>query len=148
MESNTYDCDCNSKIVLDVVFKVESAVFFSRIDASKMIISEPVTEYHPIYRENVRLNQVNAEIHVKGVSDKDRVIAVPYVKTDNGFELSQKEHSEMKMKVRNVTDIIDKSGADVANIDYEDAEKYFVNISNKTLGKISSHIIEIHSPEI
>jgi len=42
------------------------------------IIYEPVAEHLQFIKENVRLNHVNAEIHVEGVGDKDGTIAVPY----------------------------------------------------------------------
>lgn len=149
LESGTYDCDCQGKVVLDVGgFQGESAVFFSGMGANKVIIYEPVTANYQFIKENVRLNHVNAEIHVEGVGDKDEVIVVPYEEADNCFGLSRKGPCKMKIKVRNAADIIDKSGADLAKFDCEGAEKHLVNISNETLRKIGFYIIETHSPEI
>jgi FkbM family methyltransferase len=129
LESGNYDCDCQGKVVLDVGgFQGESAVFFSGMGANKVIIYEPVTANHQFIKENVRLNHVNAEIHDEGVGDKNGVIVVPYGEANNCFGISQEGPCEMEIKVRNVADVIDKSGADLAKFDCEGAEKYLVNV--------------------
>lgn len=158
LESGNYDCDCQGKVVLDVGgFQGESAVFFSGMGANKVIIYEPVKANHQFIKENVRLNHVNAEIHDEGVGDKNGVIVVPYGEANNPyssllsslcFGISQKGPCEMEIKVRNVADVIDKSGADLAKFDCEGAEKYLVNVPTQILRKIELYIIEVHSSEI
>jgi len=148
LESGIYGCDCKGKVVLDVGgYLGESAVFFSGMGASRVIIYEPVAEHLQFIKENVRLNHVNAEIHVEGVGDKDGTIAVPYDVADNCFGLSQKGFNEMKIKVRNAADIIAESNADLAKFDCEGAEKYLLNVPAEILRKIEFYIIEVHSAE-
>lgn len=160
IESGNYDCDCKEKIVLDIGgFQGESAVFFSGLGASKVIIYEPVTANQQFIKENVRLNHVNVEIHEEGIGEKDGLINVPYDEDsyNNPFSLvgssrfgiiSEKGTHKMKIKVRNVTDVINESGADIAKFDCEGSEKYLVNVPTENLRKIEYYIIEAHSPEI
>lgn len=149
LESGNYDCDCRGKVVLDVGgFQGESAVFFSGMGAGKVIIYEPVLANHKFIKENIRVNHVNAEIHEEGIGERDEVVVTRYEKTDNCFGLSQKGPNEMEIKVRNVTDVIDQSGADIAKFDCEGAEKYLVNVPTKILRKIELYLIETHSAEI
>jgi FkbM family methyltransferase len=160
LESGNYDCDCHGKVVLDVGgFQGESAVFFSKMGANKVIIYEPVTANLPFIKENAQLNHVNVEIHEEGVGEKDGFVAVPYEEdTDNNpFSIvgssrfgiiSRKGAHELEIKVRNAVDVIDKSGADVAKFDCEGSEKYLIDVPTKTLRKIEYYIIEAHSSEI
>jgi len=160
LESGNYECDCRGKVVLDIGgFQGESAVFFSRMGANKVIIYEPVAANQPFIKENARLNHVNVEIHEEGVGEKDGVVAVTYEEnTDNNpFSIvgssrfgiiSRKGDHKLEVKVRNVVDVLDKSGADVAKFDCEGSEKYLINVPTKTLRKIEYYIIEAHSPEI
>ena len=158
LESGNYDYDCKGKVVLDVGgFQGETAVFFSGMGAKKVVIYEPVTANHRFISENVRLNHVNAEIHDEGVGESDGVIAVPYEESTDPssvllsslrFGLTQKGPFEMQIKVRNIADIIDKSGATFAKIDCEGAEKNLINVPTNVLRKIEFYIIEVHSAEI
>lgn len=148
-ERGEYDCDCRGKIVLDVGgFQGESAVFLSRLGAKKVIIYEPVGSHHRYIAENVSLNHVNVEIHEEGIGEKDGTIAVKCTETNAGFGLPCEGQKEVKIKVRNITRVIEESGADVAKIDCEGAEECLSRVPNQTLRKIGFYMIEVHSPAV
>lgn len=149
LETGMYDCDYKGKVVLDIGgFQGESAVFFSKMGAKKIIVYEPVLANHRFIECNVRLNQVNAEIHNKGVADKDGVVIVNYENADNCFGILENGRNKMEINVRNIENVIEESGADIAKIDCEGAEKYLVDIPADTLRKIEFYMIEAHSAEI
>jgi FkbM family methyltransferase len=148
-ESGEYDCDCRDKIVLDVGgFQGESAVLLSRLGAKKVIIYEPVTAHHRYIEENVSLNHVNAEIHEKGIGEKDGPITIKCAETNAGFGLLSEGQQEVKIKIRNIAKVIEESGADVAKIDCEGAEECLSRVPSQTLQKIGLYMIEVHSPEV
>lgn len=144
-EDGEYVCECSGKVILDVGgFQGESAVFFSKIGAKKVIIYEPVSSHHKYIKENVSLNSVHAEIHEEGIGEKDAVLTVKCVETNAGFGLFE-GNLGVKIKVRNVEEVIEKSGADIAKIDCEGAEKCLADVPSPTLRKIGFYMIETHS---
>jgi len=148
-ETGEYDCDCRGKVVLDVGgYQGETAVFFSGIGAKKVIIYEPVSAHHSLIRKNVSLNHVNAEIHEEGIGEKNGTITVGYKETDTGFGPACEGQHSMKIKVKNVADVIAESRADVAKFDCEGAEESLVRVPARILVGIESYIVEVHSPEI
>jgi FkbM family methyltransferase len=149
LEDGMYDCDCNGKVVLDVGgFQGESAVFFSKMGAKKVIIYEPVIAHHRIIKKNVSLNHVNAEIHDEGVGNRDGTQTVSYEVTNTAFGLLSKGQNKMKIKIRDVAEIIEKSGANIAKFDCEGAEESLINVPSEILRRIELYIIEVHTPEI
>jgi FkbM family methyltransferase len=144
-----YDCDCKDKIVLDVgAFHGESAVFFSMKGAKKVILYEPVKTHQWFIEQNTSSNNVNAEIHMQGIGEKDGTQTIFYEKTDFCFGLAAKGPKEMVIETRNITDVIMKSGADVAKFDCEGAEENLVNVDNDILRTIGLFIIETHGERI
>jgi len=99
-------------------------------------------------RENIRLNNVNAEIHEEGIGVEDGEITVPYDEANNCFGLSKTGPHEMTIKIRNITKVVDESGANVAKIDCEGAEESLLNVPTETLRRVELYIIEVHTPEI
>lgn len=148
-DAGVYDCDCRGKVVLDIGgFQGESAVFFAGMGAKKVIIYEPVATNLRFIRENARLNNVNVEIHEEGIGVEDGEITVTYDEASNCFGLSKTGPHEMKIKIRNITKVIEESGADVAKIDCEGAEESLVNVPTEILRRVGLYIIEVHTPEI
>jgi FkbM family methyltransferase len=149
LEGGMYDCDCSGKVVLDVGgFQGESAVFFSKMGAKKVIIYEPVIAHHRLITKNVSLNHVNAEIHDEGIGNRDGTQIISYEETDTAFGLLGKGQHKMEIKIRDVAEIIDKSGANVAKFDCEGAEESLINVPSEILRRIELYIIEVHTPEI
>jgi len=150
IESGTYDYDCQGKVVLDIGgFEGDSAVFFWAMGAKKVIIYEPVLEHNRFIQENVRLNNINAEIHNEGIGDEDGEVTVAYEKVDNCFGLEAEGLSnKMKIKIKNVTKVISESDAEVVKIDCEGAEISLVSVPDEILRKIEYAIIEVHTLQI
>jgi FkbM family methyltransferase len=148
-DAGVYECDCRGKVVLDIGgFQGESAVFFSGMGAKKVVIYEPVAANHRFIEENIRLNKVNAEIHEADIGAEDGEITVRYDEANNCFGLSQIGPREMKIKIRNITKVIEESGAEVTKIDAEGAEESLLNVPAETLKRVELYIIEVHTPEI
>ncbi|MDR0471417.1 MAG: FkbM family methyltransferase [Nitrososphaerota archaeon] len=150
MESGAYEYDYQGKTVLDVGgFEGESAVFFWSRGAKKIVIYEPVLEHHPVICENIRLNNVNAEIHSEGIGDGDGERVVAYDKTDWGFGLeTEGSQNRLNIKIKDVSKVIVESGADVAKFDCEGAELSLVSVSKETLRKLEYVIVEFHTRQI
>ena len=140
-ESGEYDYDCRDRIVLDVGgFQGESAVFLSRSGAKKVIIYEPVTSHHKYIEENVSLNHVKAEIHDKGIGEKDGTITIKCTETNAGFGRLSEGQQEVKIKIRDIVKVIEESCADVAKIDCEGTEECLSRVSSQTLLKIGFYM--------
>jgi FkbM family methyltransferase len=149
MENGMYYCDCDGRVVLDVGgYQGESAVFFSKMGAKKVIIYEPVIAHHRLIKKNVSLNHVNAEIHGEGIGNRDGTQIISYDVTNLVFGPLSKGQHTMEIKVRNVAEVIEKSGANVAKIDCEGAEKSLIDVPREILRRIELYIIEVHTPEI
>lgn len=141
-----YKTNYKDKVVLDIGgFNGETAVYFWLSGAKKNIIYEPFSKYCRIIENNIKLNSINAEIHNAGIGDKDGQLLMDI------FRLDEHEASESKkelIKIKNITDIINTSGADIAKIDCEGAEACLATVPDEVLRKISSYMLEIHSAEI
>jgi len=144
-----YNCDCKDKIVLDVGgYQGESAVYFTTLGAKKVIVYEPVTEHIDRIKRNTSKNNVNAEIHNEGVGEKDTAQTISYTEMDTSFGLEKNGQHQLKIKIKNVADVIEESSADLAKFDCEGAETCLVNVPAEILRKIELYMIEVHSPEI
>lgn len=150
--SGIYEYDFKNKIVLDIGgFEGESSVIFWSQGAKKVIIYEPVLTHKNLIEENIRLNNINAEVHFEGIGEKDNEIKVYYENTDNCFGLNEKQPistNQLVIKIRDITTVLSESGADVAKIDCEGAEISLINVPKEVLQKVEYYMIEVHSPEI
>lgn len=150
IESGIYDYDYKGKVVLDIGgFEGDSAVFFWAMGAKKVIIYEPVLEHNKYIQENVRLNNIKAEVHNEGIGSEDGEVTVAYKKVDNCFGLEAESlPNKMQIKIKDVAKVISESDADVAKIDCEGAEVSLVKVPNEVLRKIEYAIIEVHTLQI
>jgi FkbM family methyltransferase len=148
LEGGEYSCDVRGKVVLDVGgFEGESAVFFSKMGAKKVIVYEPVKAHHVFIKANIQRNNVNAEIHEQGVGARNGTHTICYEETGLSFGFLSKGQLKMEINVRNIAEVITESGADVAKFDCEGAEKYLVHVPIETLKKIKFYMIEVHGSE-
>lgn len=144
-----YECDCRGKVVLDIGgFEGESAAYFWMKGAKKVIIYEPVPEHVEFIKRNIALNNIKAEIYQAGIGNKNGTQIIQYNETDPGFGFLCKGLKSMKIKIRDVSEAIEESGAELAKFDCEGAEESLVHVPAETLRKIEYYIIEVHSPEI
>jgi FkbM family methyltransferase len=148
-ESEIYECDFTDKTVLDVGgYCGETAVFFWSRGAKKIIVYEPVLVHHEFIRKNVQLSGIKAELHEEGIGKDDGTIAVNYDYANQEFGLLSEGKSQSEIRIRNVTDAIIESKADIAKFDCEGAETSLVDLSNETLSKIGYYVIETHTRDI
>jgi FkbM family methyltransferase len=149
LESGIYNCDCSGKIVLDVGgFQGESAVFFSSLGASKVIVYEPVPSHLEFISKNLSANNVNAEFHIEGVGHSDGTMKVQYDEASLGFGVLDKGRNQLEIKIKDVSKVIKESGADVAKFDCEGAEESLVNVPEEILRMLELYMIEVHTPAI
>ncbi len=149
LKTGEYECDCQNKVVLDIGgFEGESAVYFWSKNAKKIIIYEPVAAHVQFIEKNIALNKINAELHPTGIGNKNATRLIEYNVTDPGFGFLSKGLKRMKIEIRDVSEVIQESGAEVAKFDCEGAEESLVNVPEDILRKIRYYIIETHSPEI
>ena len=149
LKTGEYDCDCRNKVVLDIGgFEGESAIYFWAKKAKKIIIYEPVATHVEFIKENTLLNTINAEICQAGIGNRNETKIIHYNQTDPGFGSLSEGAKTMKIKIRNVSEVIEESGAEIAKFDCEGAEESLVNVPNEVLRKIEYYLIEVHSKKI
>jgi FkbM family methyltransferase len=147
--SGVLNCNCRGKVVLDIGgYQGESAVLFSKMGAEKIIIYEPFTGHHEFIKQNIRLNNVTAEIHEEGIGSHDGTRIIRYSVADLGFGILSKGPNEVEIKIRNVSDVLEESHADIAKIDCEGAEECLVDVPAEILRKIGFYLIETHADKI
>ncbi|MGD6807970.1 MAG: FkbM family methyltransferase [Candidatus Bathyarchaeia archaeon] len=148
-ENGLYDYNYNNKTVLDIGgFCGETAAFFSSKGAKKVLVYEPVSAHHKFIQKNTVLNNINAEIFVEGVGEKDETVIVNYDDFNTSFGLYNKGQNVEEIRTRNISSVLQQSRADVAKIDCEGAEICLINVSEKILRLIDFYFIETHTPEI
>jgi FkbM family methyltransferase len=149
LDNGVYAGDYADKVVLDVGgFQGESAVFFSKMGSKKVVVYEPVPANNELIRRNLRANNVTAEIHEAAVGENDGFQTVQYDEVDLAFGLHKKGLRQLTIKVKDVTNVIRESEADVAKFDCEGAEISLLNVTNETLRKVERYIIEVHTRAI
>jgi FkbM family methyltransferase len=149
IETGVYDCDCQGKVVLDVGgFEGESAVYFSSLGASKVIVYEPVPVHEELIKMNLSANHVNSEVHMEGVGDSEGVQMIYYTNTSLGFGVLDRGTHQLEIRIADVARVISESRADVAKFDCEGAEESLLKVPRETLRTIEVYAIEVHTPTI
>ncbi len=149
LKTGEYESDCQDKVVLDVGgFEGESAAYFWSKKAKKIIIYEPVAAHIEWIKKNISLNSINAEIHEAGIGDKKGTKIIYYTETDPGFGFHSSGTKSMEINIRNVSEVIMESGANLAKFDCEGAEESLVKVPDEILRQIEYYIIEVHSLKI
>lgn len=149
LRTGEYECDYKDKVVLDVGgFEGESAAYFWAKGAKKIVIYEPVAEHVEFIKKNVALNHIEAEIHQSGIGNQNGTQTIHFDETDPGFGILSKGAKSTKIKISNVSKVIEKSGAEIGKFDCEGAEESLVAVHAEILLRIPHYIIEVHSLEI
>jgi FkbM family methyltransferase len=149
IETGVYDCDCRGKVVLDVGgFQGESAVYFSSLGASKVIVYEPVPDHQNLIKMNLAANHVNAEVNMEGIGESDGTQTIHYTDTSLGFGVLDRGKHQLDIRIADVARVISESGADVAKLDCEGAEESLLKVPRETLRAIDVYMIEVHTPTI
>ena len=148
------------KLCLTLVALKEKQLYFFGQKVQKNALYEPVLEHNQFINENIRLNKINAEIHSEGIGSNDDEITVdydkvenwlgssftinnrlnnnsqfvPHDKADNNFSLeTEKPQNKISIKIKNISNVIIESSADVAKIDCEGAEISLISVPNDIL---------------
>ena len=155
-ESNIYNYyNVDNKVVLDVGgFLGETAVFFSKMGAKKIIVYEPL-KYHIDYiKKNIKLNNINAIIKPFAVSESCGKETWYTTSMEGNFSFGLiRNKSGKAFEINTVSwnyvlnDAI-KHKVSLAKVDCEGGEKYLVNAKDKLIKSIDYWIIEAHSKAI
>jgi FkbM family methyltransferase len=139
--SDAYKANYKNKVVLDIGgYQGETAVYYWICGAKKVIVYEPFLKNYELILINMQLSGVDAEVHNAGIGEKDGDMMLP-VFGDN-------ERKEERITIKNITNVIEKSGAESAKIDCEGAEASLTTVPDEILRKIPSYMLEIHSQAI
>jgi len=149
LKTGEYSCNCLGKVVLDVGgYQGETAVFFSSLGARKVIVYEPVEAHIEFIAKNAKLNNVSLEIHNEGIGNHDGIQTVNYTEENTSFGLEISGPKTIEIKVKNVSKIIEESGAEIAKFDCEGAEISLMDVPDEILRKIEHYLIEVHSRDL
>jgi FkbM family methyltransferase len=149
LNTGEYECECQNKVILDIGgFEGESAVYFWAKKAKRIIIYEPVEAHNRLIQKNVALNSIKAEVYQAGIGNRNGTQIIQYNETNPGFGLNSNGLRSMEIEIRDLSEVIKESGADIAKFDCEGAEESILYVPVKILRKINYYIIETHSPEI
>ena len=133
--------DFRGKVVLDIGgFQGESAVYFWHAGAKKLVIYEPIREYCDQIRANMKLNDIVSEIHQYGIGIEDAKFLIDVFASD--------QPKKELVEVKNVSEALANSNADIAKIDCEGAEICLTSVPNEILRKISFYMLELHGVDI
>lgn len=149
LKTGEYNYDYKGKVVLDIGgFEGESAIYFWLRGAKKVVIYEPVDSHVLFIKKNIRLNNIEAEIHPSGIGSKDGSQIVEYETTDPGFGILCKGSKRMEIRTSEISSVLEKSRADIVKLDCEGAEISLLDVQEELLQKAEYYIIEVHSTEI
>lgn len=116
--------------------------------ASQVIVYEPVITHHSFIKQNLLINNVKADLHEEGIGNRNGTQIIHYDLANLGFGILSGGLREMEIRIRNVTDVLEESHADIAKLDCEGAEESLIHVPIKTLRKIDLYIIEVHTAKI
>lgn len=140
-----YAIEVKGKNVLDIgAYKGETAVWFKMMGAKNLVLYEPMKENLSILKLNLIANQISAEIHEEGISDHDG---------EAGIKVSESSVRKLgpemvRVRVRNVSDVLQNSNCDIAKIDCEGAEINLIKVDGGILRLLDGYEVECHSFEI
>jgi FkbM family methyltransferase len=142
LQADEYKTDFNNKAILDIGgFQGESAVYFKKLGAKKVVIYEPAKEYCNIIQNNVNINGMDAEVHHAGIGTTNTIMTMDIF--DPNLKIGEKQKKEI-VKIKNIIDIINESQVDIAKFDCEGAEICLTAVPNEVLRKIRYYILELH----
>jgi hypothetical protein len=75
-------------------------------------------------------------------------MTVRYDEASLGFGVLDRGSRQLEVKIKDVSKVIEESGADVAKFDCEGAEESLVNVPEEILRKLELYIIEVHTQAI
>jgi FkbM family methyltransferase len=138
--------DYYGKRVLDIGgYFGETAVLFYYWGASKVVIYEPVEEHLRYIQKNIKVNNLNAEIHNEGIGSTDGYVDVRYDELNSRFGMQNDGSKIIRIRIKNAERILLESKVDIAKFDCEGAESSLLDVSNDVLSLIPQYFIEYHS---
>jgi FkbM family methyltransferase len=145
-----YRCDCRDKSVLDIGGYIgESALYFLKQGARKIVIYEPVEKNVVCMRHHLKNYAAAVEIIPKGVAQEDGEMTIlsNYPAGHIGFG-NREGRYQLTTEGESFHSILSHVNVDIAKIDCEGGERYLLSVETPLLRKIPYWIIEFHEAQI
>jgi FkbM family methyltransferase len=145
-----YQCDYRGKTVLDIGGYIgDSARFFLKKGARKVIVFEPCEKNVFCMRENLKGDADAVEIICKAIAAQngERILSSNYPEGHIGFG-NREGRYQVKVQGESFTSILTSRQADIAKIDCEGNESYLLSVESSLLRRIPYWIIEVHNGQI
>jgi FkbM family methyltransferase len=145
-----YAYDWENKKVLDVGgFIGDSAFFFLKNGAAKVMIFEPVEENADALDFNLKQFKDQIEIHRQALADKDGWITMTscFEKGNSCFGISPGAFF-LSCPCISFSRVLENTVFDVAKIDCEGGERHLIGLESSLLRKVPYWIIETHTTDI
>lgn len=145
-----YKGDWQDKTILDLGGYVgDSALFFLREGAKRVITYEPVEDNVEALRLNIAPFASKVEVHAEAIGDREEVCSIESCRVPGSlsFGLPGKEYS-VKVSVVPIQKVLDAHSLDMVKVDIEGGEKYLLSLSPEQLRMVPYWIVETHDPEL
>lgn len=145
-----YSCQIRDKVVLDVGGYIgDTALYFLKRGAKRVIIYEPVEKNVLCMRYNVHPYKDVVEIEQKAVAERDGEMTIHsnYPPGHIGFGNRQGRY-HLSVMGESFHSILSKTQADIAKVDCEGNEKYLLGVEESLLRRIPYWMIEIHDNQL
>lgn len=146
-----YHYDWKGKTVLDIGgFVGDSALFFLKKGAKKVIIFEPLSKNILALQYNLKAFKDKIEIEKKAVAEKQGEITLYSDEPEGGLGFGSKQGSfQIQCEGMPIEDILDRhSNVDIVKMDCEGGEKYLLNLNPEKIQSIPYWIVETHTSEL
>lgn len=141
-----YRCECQNKTVLDIGGYIgDSARYFLKQGAAKVIIYEPCLKNVDCMRHNLKEHAEVVKIIPKGVSEHCGAMTIHsnYPEGHIGFG-NREGRYQLNVEGESFHSILSNHQVDVAKVDCEGYEKYLLEVENGLLRRIPYWMIELH----
>lgn len=145
-----YSCECKDKVVLDVGGYIgDSARYFLKKGAQKVVIYEPVEKNVFCMRENLKEDAHAIEIISKAIAGHVGTVTLSsnYPEGHIGFG-NRDGRYQMSVQSETFSSILSNRQIDLAKIDCEGNEKYLLSVEDALLRTIPYWIIEVHDAHV
>jgi FkbM family methyltransferase len=127
----------------------DTARYFLKRGAHKVIIYEPVAKNVRCLAANLASYQKNVEIIPKGIGEQDGIVTFrSHVPPGHiGFGFAEGDYI-LSFEVESFTTLLNRVHADIIKVDCEGHEKHLLTLDPSWLRKIPYWMIEIHSGQL
>jgi len=149
--ADIYNYDFNNKTVLDIGgFVGDTALYFFKKGARKVIIYEPILKNVQALNYNLSHYNDKIEVYQQALADKNGLFSMFSSEPEGGLGFGiEKGDYQIQCQGIKMTDILLKHPyIDVVKIDCEGGEQYLLDLTKQEIMSVPYWIIETHTNEI